>query len=75
MIQKWYECSCDYCGNVIARFSYKPDASDIQEYCGVMYGKKIFCSKSCYQNYKHDLTVIRVGNLKQFQPGKSSIRK
>ena len=75
MIKKWYECTCDYCGNVIVHLPYKPDASDIQEYGGIMYGKKMFCDDSCYQNYKHDLIVSRVGNLKQFAPGKRFERK
>lgn len=74
MIKKWYECECDYCRNIIVHLPYRPNKADIEEYGGIMSGKKIFCNEECFQNYKHDLIVTRVGNLKQFQPYRKSKR-
>lgn len=76
MIKKFYECTCDYCGRVINHYpDIRPTKEDFKEIGAVVYGRKIFCDNRCLANYRHDLTEIRVGNLKQFQPGKRFERK
>ena len=67
MIRKWYECTCDYCGNALIHLPYKPTVTDFQANDIIVCGNKIFCDKECLQNYKHDITLKRVGNLKQYQ--------
>ena len=76
MIKKYYECTCDFCGCVINHYpDVRPTKEDFEEIGAVVYGRKIFCDVRCLSNYRHDLTVSRVGNLKQFQPGKTFERK
>lgn len=76
MIEKFYECTCDYCGSVINHFpQVRPSKEDFEEIGAKVYVKKIFCDEECLANYRHDLTEARVGNLKQFQPGKTFKRK
>ena len=71
MIKKFYGVDCDFCGSVI---DYCPGIRPTKEYIestgAVVIGRKHFCCQNCADNYMHDLTVARVGNLKQFAPGK-----
>ena len=71
MIQRFYECTCDYCGSVINHYTFSPSQADLEDIGAVVKGRKMFCDEKCYGNYRHDLTVNRAANLKQFAHGKS----
>ena len=75
MITKLYECTCDYCGNVIKHFMYlRPTKEDFIKLGAVVHGKKIFCDERCYADYNHDANIRRAQNLKQIREGKTTKR-
>ena len=76
MIRRFWIVKCDYCGREY-RFngSTKPQDHELKESGIVVRGQQTHLCEKCVGDYTHDLAVNRAGNLKQFQPGKSFMRK
>ena len=72
MIRRHWIVTCNYCGRE-HRFNgnTKPTDQQLKE-SGIIIGsaQKHFCNEKCESEWHHDMIVYRVGNLKQFQPGK-----
>ncbi len=45
-IEKWYEVSCDVCGETI--HTRTKNKEEIEHYGFILKGNKVFCSKECY---------------------------
>ena len=58
MITKWYEVTCDYCGNVLNHYiDIKSSDKELKDDGFYVKGHKHFCNITCYNNYintKHD---------------------
>ena len=53
MIEKWYEVSCDLCGQVINHYiGNKPTTEELKEDGAVLYKSHIFCCEKCYDKFK-----------------------
>lgn len=74
MVKRYWEITYDYCGRILGRADYHIRPDDCANLLFVR-GKHVFCNANCAAGFEHDKTLKRVGNLKQFQPGKSSTRK
>ena len=66
MIQKWYEVTCDYCGEVINHYiGKKPSNEEIQADGGVTTATKQFCCEECFGDWNHYRQERQYGNLRQ----------
>lgn len=53
MIEKWYEVSCDLCGQVVNHYiGNKPTKEELNEDGAVLYKTFIFCCEDCYNKFK-----------------------
>lgn len=75
MVKRYWEITCDYCGRILGRNEYYRPRPDECTDIAFVQGKHVFCNANCAAEFEHNKTIQRAGNLKQFQPGKSSIRK
>ena len=46
-IEKWYEVSCDVCGETI--HTRTKNKKEIEHYCFILKGNKVYCSEECYK--------------------------
>lgn len=53
MIQKWYEATCDNCGNVINHYiGRRPYDFELINDGAILRNKKLFCCEECYHKYE-----------------------
>lgn len=53
MITKWYEVTCDYCGNVLNHYiDIKPSDKELKDDGFYVKGHKHFCNINCYLKSK-----------------------
>lgn len=62
-IKKYWLCSCDYCGTLIASFDHKPSREDLSQKKIFLTATKVFCSENCWGDWQHDLQQIRYLNI------------
>lgn len=64
MIQKLYEVTCDYCGDVINLYiGRKPSRNELEADRTICTATKQFCSDHCFASWQHDQQVRSYLNL------------
>lgn len=56
MIKKYYEISCDNCGNP-DYLGYKPNKQDLIKMKWVIYNGKHFCCEQCKEDYVNNKVI------------------
>lgn len=73
-IEKWYEVSCDICGEIVHTRSKNKE--ELKQYGFILIGKKVYCSEEChktklnknqmaFRDNNGDLKISNIVNLKE----------